>query len=93
MGPSATRSSPVSARIKDKGLGVEGSLQRAERAIIRCNNIITEMLDYRPRDNALDLAPTSFDLWLAQVISEQPVPDGVRLQTDLDACWHRGAAG
>ncbi len=74
----------ISARIKDKGLGVEGSLQRAERAIIRCNNIITEMLDF-VRESALELAPTNFDRWLAQLISEQPVPEGVSLHTDLDA--------
>ena len=74
----------VKARIKDKGLGVEGSLDRAERAIIRCNNIITEMLDF-VRESAPKLEPTHFDMWLTQLISEQPVPEGVHLHTDLDA--------
>ncbi len=74
----------VKARIKDKGLGVEGSLDRAERAIVRCNSIITEMLDY-VRESTLKLEPAHIDMWLAQLISEQPIPEGVHLHTDLGA--------
>ncbi|NNG05931.1 MAG: hypothetical protein HKM95_17765, partial [Inquilinus sp.] len=73
----------VGARIKDKGLGVEGSLERAERAILRCNNIISEMLDY-VREKKLEPVSTNADRWLGQLLAELPVPEPVRLSTKLD---------
>ena len=73
----------VGARIKGKGLGVEGSLERAERAILRCNNIISEMLDF-VREKQLETEPTNVDLWLGRLLAELPVPEPVRLASRLD---------
>ncbi len=66
----------IGTRIKDKGLGVENALERADRSIQRCDNIISELLDYT-RQTDLALENTGFDEWLKQVLLEQETPSGV----------------
>ena len=40
----------LARKIKDKGLGVEPQFQRINNGVIRCDNIITQLLDFsRPR--------------------------------------------
>ena len=51
----------------------------AERNIVRCDNIITELLDFtRSRDIKKD--EVDFDTWLEQVINDQEIPDSVVLK-------------
>ncbi len=69
----------VAGRTQDKGLGVEGALERADRSITRCDNIITELLDFtRTTDLALESVP--FDEWLSSVLDEQTVPKGIAFE-------------
>ncbi|MFC1975997.1 substrate-binding domain-containing protein [Chloroflexota bacterium] len=61
---------------------VEPALQRAERNITRCDNIITELLDYT-RTHELKLQPVCLDEWLQRILDELTIPEGIILSVDL----------
>jgi signal transduction histidine kinase len=63
---------------------VERALQLAERNIVRCDNIISELLDYT-RDRVLHLRPTPIDEWLNQVLDEQVLPEDIVCIRELGA--------
>lgn len=69
---------------KTHGLNLDRSLKRIERNVIRCNEIITELLDYT-RSRKLDAAPRVFDDWLVDVLNDYEVPPGITLHRQLDA--------
>jgi signal transduction histidine kinase len=71
-------------KTRGRGLGVERPLDRIERNITRCDNIITELLDYT-RMGALNSQPVLFDEWLQQVLDEQTCPKGITLSQELAA--------
>lgn len=60
---------------------VDAALGRIERGITRCDRIVDELLDYT-RVAVVDLEPTALDSWLAEVIAEQPLPQGMALRQD-----------
>jgi signal transduction histidine kinase len=74
----------IARKTRHKGLGVESALDRIERNITRCNNIIAELLDYT-RMPDLNLEPVLFDDWLNQVLDEQTLPEGITLSRKLVA--------
>jgi signal transduction histidine kinase len=74
----------IGERVRDKGLGVERAIERAERNIIRCDRIIDELLGYS-RDRMLDLQSTVLDDWLEDLLDEQKMPDGIVLEKDLQS--------
>jgi PAS domain S-box-containing protein len=55
---------------------------RLERGIARCDRIIDELLDFT-RSAAVDREPVKIDPWLAAILSEQPVPAGIEVITDM----------
>jgi signal transduction histidine kinase len=63
---------------------VERARQLAERNILRCDRIITELLDYA-RERALDLKPTAIDPWLEALLDEQDIPAEIVCTRDLNA--------
>ena len=72
----------IAAKIRNRGLGLEPALDRMERNIGRCDAIIGELLDYA-RIQELSLQPIAIDPWLAAVLDEQSLPEGVVLQRAL----------
>jgi PAS domain S-box-containing protein len=48
------------------------ALRLAERNIVRCDNIISELLDYS-RDRVLQLHSTHIDTWLEKLLDEQAI--------------------
>ncbi len=70
-------------KTRDKGLGVERVLDRIERNITRCDNIIGELLDYT-RMPDLNLTSVLFDDWLNRVLDEQTLPEGITLSRKLN---------
>lgn len=68
----------IAERLQGKDLGVDKALERAERAIVRCDGIIEEMLDYT-RVHRPVLESTPLDSWLEGVLDEQPPPRGIRV--------------
>ena len=63
-------------------LGVEPALERADRSITRCDNIINELLDFT-RSTPLALENARFDDWVDFTVGEQNLPEGVTLEKHL----------
>jgi PAS domain S-box-containing protein len=65
---------------------VEPALQLAERNVVRCDNIINELLDYS-HDRVLQLHSTHIDTWLGALLDEQAIPQDIvcvrKLTSDL----------
>ena len=70
----------IAEKLRDKGLGVERALARVQRNITRCDNIITELLDFT-RIKKLDYSVVNFDKWLEEVVNEMKLPAGIGLDT------------
>ena len=73
----------LAKRLQDPELGIEGILERVERNIVRCNDIIEELLDYT-RTPVMEKEPTALDAWLASVLDDYALPKGVRVQRVFD---------
>jgi len=71
----------LARKIKDKGLGVEPQLQRINNGVIRCDNIITQLLDFS-RTKAIKAEPTVLDVWLEKLVQAeaQKLPDMVSIE-------------
>jgi signal transduction histidine kinase len=74
--------SSVEEKTRGKELGVERALDRIQRNVTRCDNIISELLDFT-RIPELNLQPVEFDPWLGRLLDEQALPEGVRLRREL----------
>lgn len=74
-------------RLHDQEAAVDRILGRAERNIIRCDRIISELLDFT-RMPALDRSPTHLDQWLLETLAELEWPAGVRQEFEggADVC-------
>ena len=57
-------------KIKGKGLGVEQQLQRIDNGVVRCDNIISQLLDFA-RTRAAQRKLLDLDTWLAKIIEEE----------------------
>jgi PAS domain S-box-containing protein len=78
----------VSEIAATRGIDLDRPLQRIQRSIDRCNNLVDDLLDYS-RTRELALRPQTIDGWLGEVIEELEAPDGVSLELDLTAGGHR----
>ena len=78
LGAVRTSAFLLERKVKDKGLGVEPQLQRISSGITRCDNIITQLLDFA-RSRSLSFESLDFDGWLEQVLTEEALklPDTV----------------
>jgi signal transduction histidine kinase len=65
-------------------LGKEPQLTRIERSIVRCDRIISELLDYS-RDRAPNLVACTFDPWLREILDETAAVPAIALAANLDA--------
>ena len=66
----------------------EKNIERIERNIHRCDQIIDEMLDFT-RTTKINLHPIQFDQWLDQVLQEIEIPGDIELVKEFssgDAC-------
>jgi PAS domain S-box-containing protein len=74
----------VERKVKDKGLGIEAQLQRINNGITRCDNIISQLLDFT-RNKALQCEELDFDEWLAKTVEEeaQRLPEMVDIECNL----------
>jgi PAS domain S-box-containing protein len=74
----------VAHKVESQDKQLQAAIERINRNITRCDQIIDELLDYtRIRD--LELNPTNIDNWLAGIIDEQHVPHGVKVERFLKA--------
>lgn len=73
----------IKDRMENEGINWgDHMLQRVERNLERCNNIISSLLDF-VRQRPLDLKPTEIDLWLPELLEETGLPAGITLKYDL----------
>ena len=84
LGVISTSLYTIGEKLKGKEYGIERALARAERNVVRCDNIIAELLDYT-RNKNLDLELTPIDPWLDEILDEQKIPDGILLERKLKA--------
>jgi PAS domain S-box-containing protein len=63
--------------------GLSRPIDRMNRSISRCDNIIDELLDFT-RMRELDHQPLLLDEWLTALIDEQQIPDGISVRKKLD---------
>ena len=63
----------LSNRIKDYDPKLKKNIERIERNIIRCDNIITELLDYS-RIRALQHEKTNLSAWIANILEDIKIP-------------------
>ncbi len=60
------------------------SVDRINRSVTRCDNIIDELLDFTRIQN-LEPAETLLDRWLGVLLSEQAVPEGIEVRRKFGA--------
>ncbi len=84
LGAVRTSAFLIERKIKDKGLGVEPQLARINNGITRCDNIITQLLDFS-RTKKLAARADDLDHWLAKTIEEEAksLPSVVEIQCKL----------
>lgn len=84
LGAVRTSTFMLARRIKDKGLGVEGQLQRINTGITRCDDIITQLLDFS-RTSRINARKEEFDQWLAKILAEEALkfPPNLSIQCRL----------
>ena len=83
---SAVRTSAflVERKINGKGLGLESQLQRIANGVVRCDTIISELLDVS-RSRPLDCKVSDLDQWLEVVAAEEcrKLPSVVEVSCEL----------
>ena len=57
-------------KIKGKGMGVEQQLQRIDNGVVRCDNIISQLLDFA-RTRPVQRKLLDLDSWVAKVVEEE----------------------
>ncbi|HEY4994731.1 MAG TPA: HAMP domain-containing sensor histidine kinase [Aestuariivirga sp.] len=84
LGAARTSIFLLERKTRDKGLGVEGQIQRITNAIMRCDDIIAQLLDF---SRTKQLSPTSgdFDAWLERTLTEEALrlPQAVSISCKL----------
>lgn len=63
---------------------INRALDLAERNINRCDNIITELLDYS-RSRIAEFSKINIDFWLNNLLSDFDFPDNISLTKDFEA--------
>ena len=79
LGAIATSVSVIRHKCAGTKLGLERALDRVGRSINRCDNIITELLDFA-RAKGLQATTAALDPWLSDVLKEQHIPEGITVK-------------
>ncbi len=88
LGAVRTSAYLLERKVKDKGLGVESQLERINKGIVRCDNIITQLLDFS-RTKQLNCQAADLDSWLGHIVEEE----AKRLPSVLAITCSLGLAG
>jgi signal transduction histidine kinase len=70
LGAVRTSAFLLERKLKDKGLGVEAQLLRINNGITRCDETITQLLDFS-RSKQISCLPVDLDGWLIEVVEEE----------------------
>jgi PAS domain S-box-containing protein len=71
-------------KVKGKGLGVEQQLMRIDNGVVRCDNIISQLLDFA-RSRPAQFKKHEFDSWIAKIVEEEAakLPDRIHIDCVL----------
>lgn len=78
----------LNKKLNNTSAEVTSLFVRIETSILRCDNIISQFLDYS-RSQTLDTTPTDIDFWLETVLADQ----AVKLPVDLSITCNLGLRG
>ena len=70
LGAVRTSAFLLERKTRGKDLGIEGQLQRINNGIARCDNTITQLLDFS-RSRQVNASQEDFDSWLEKIVSEE----------------------
>lgn len=70
-------------KVNNKDENLRKIMERIQRNVIRCDNIITELLDYT-RIRALNHEVTNVARWIEQVVNEMELSDNIHVLYDVD---------
>jgi signal transduction histidine kinase len=84
LGAVRTSAFLLERKVKDKGLGVESQIERINNGVTRCDNIISQLLDFA-RSKAIQPETIALDDWLSRLIEEeaQKLPAAVAVECHL----------
>jgi PAS domain S-box-containing protein len=87
LGAVRTSAFLLERKLRDKSLGVESQIDRINKGVQRCDNIITQLLDFS-RTKHLVCQPADLDAWLATLVEEEarrlPAHINIELVLGLD---------
>lgn len=85
LGAVRTSAFLIERKIKGKDLGFETQLARINNGVSRCDDIITQLLDFS-RTKPLASRPADLDHWLAKIVEEEAkqLPSAVSIECDLN---------
>ncbi len=80
LGAVRTSAFLLERKTKGLGLGIEGQLQRINKGVTRCDDIITQLLDFS-RNKQIATKAQDLDKWLESIIAEeaQNLPQAVSI--------------
>jgi signal transduction histidine kinase len=70
LGAVRTSTFLLERKTKGKELGIEPQIERINNGVVRCDNIITQLLDFA-RSSALTLKEAELDSWLTGLLEEE----------------------
>jgi signal transduction histidine kinase len=70
LGSVRTSAYLINRKAGGKGLGIDEQISRIEKGVVRCDNIITQLLDFS-RTKQLTATPANLDSWLAGIVTEE----------------------
>lgn len=84
LGAVRTSAFLLARKVKDKGLGIESQIERINNGVTRCDNIISQLLDFA-RSKAIQPEMVNLDDWLTKLIEEeaQKLPAAVAIECHL----------
>lgn len=74
----------ISKRLAGQNVGIQKTIDRAERSIDRCDNIIEELLDFT-RDLKLEMKRSEIDQWIKKVLDDHAFDPLINLAVELKA--------
>lgn len=83
LGTIRTSMFTLANRINSKDDSVKHVFERIDRNIVRCDSIITELLDYS-RIRALQHQKTNLGHWIKRLLDEINLPDDISVSLNLD---------
>ncbi len=84
LGAVRTSAFLLERKVRGKGLGIEAQLDRINNGVTRCDNIISQLLDFA-RTKTIQPESIVFDDWIAKLVEEeaQGLPPEISIECDL----------